>query len=92
MRREILRTIATARAEHVGRDQSGDAGVEMHHRSAGKIQQTRRAEEAAAPDPMRDRHIDDEKPACVNHRKAENRMRSATDPATSATVMTANVI
>ena len=42
---------------------------------------------------MRDRHIDERAASRTqNQRNAEKRMRSATEPATSATVMIANVI
>ena len=35
----------------------------MHHGAAGEIQHTRRAEESAAPHPMRDRHVNQQQPA-----------------------------
>ena len=61
--REIVRAVALTAAEHEGRDQAGDAGTQMHHRAAGEIEQSGGAEEAAAPDPMRERHVHDDEPA-----------------------------
>ena len=78
--------------DHQRRDEAGDAGVDMHDGAAGEIEQTHLLQEAAAPHPMRRGHIDDEQPDAQNSMKAENFMRSATAPPTSAQVMTAKVI
>ena len=50
-------------AHHLGRDQAADAGGKMHHEAAGEIQHAHGGEEAAAPDPVRQRHIDEHEPA-----------------------------
>src|SRR5438552_10075512 len=36
--REIIAAVAIAFAEHIGRDQTGDAGIEMHDRAAGNVE------------------------------------------------------
>src|SRR6185437_5364468 len=89
VRREIIAAVTAPRAEHQSGDQTRDAGIEMHDGAAGEIEHAGAAQKAAAPDPMGDRHIDDQEP---QRREPQKRMRSATEPATSATVMTANVI
>ena len=39
--REIVGAVAAPLAEHIGGDQAGDAGIEMHHRAAGEIEHAR---------------------------------------------------
>ena len=59
VRRQVLGAVALALAEHLCRDQAADAGGQMHHEAAGEIEHAHGGEEAAAPDPMRQRHIDE---------------------------------
>ena len=63
VRRKILRAIAMALADHVGGHKAGHAGIEMHHGAAGEIEYACFGEESTAPDPVRDRHIDENEPA-----------------------------
>src|SRR5262249_56758182 len=59
---EIVRAVAVAFAEHVSRDQTGNARIEVDDGAAGKIENADTGEKAAAPHPMRDRHVDEEQP------------------------------
>ena len=52
--------IADALAEHQRADEAGDAGIDMHDRAAGEVEHAQAAEEAAAPDPMGDRAVDED--------------------------------
>jgi hypothetical protein len=61
-RREIFMSVATALAEDQSRDKARDARVHVHNQPAGKVNHARMREKAAAPHPVRDRHIDDEQP------------------------------
>src|SRR5215472_16967668 len=63
MGREIVAAVAVALAEHVSRDQACNARVEVDDRAAGKIENAGAGEKAAAPHPMRDRHVDEQQPA-----------------------------
>ena len=53
---------AGPRSDQNGEDQRRDAGGKMHHQSAGEIEHATRGEEAAAPDPVRHRHVDQQQP------------------------------
>ena len=90
---EIIVAVAVALADHVSRNQPGDAGIEVNDGAAGKIESSPLGQENRRPIPSarsaRRRRCS--QPA-ANHTNAEKRMRSATEPATSATVMIANVI
>src|SRR5262249_39975835 len=50
---EIVRAVAVAFAEHVSRDQTGNARVEVDDGAAGKIENADTCEKAAAPHPVR---------------------------------------
>ena len=69
VRRQIVAAIATPRTEHVSCSQSGDAGVQVHHRAAGEIDHASGTEETAAPHPVRDRYIDQQKPEHTEQQK-----------------------
>ena len=62
VRRHVLGAEAAALAEHEGADQAGDAGVDVHHGAAGEVEHAPVAEEAAAPHPVGDRRVDDQRP------------------------------
>ena len=62
MRREILAAVSVPFADDAGRHQPGYSGIEMHHGAAGKIKHSCLGEKAAAPDPVRNRHIDEYQP------------------------------
>ena len=62
VRRHVLGAEALALAEHQGADQAGDAGVDVHHGAAGEVEHAPVAEEAAAPHPVGDRRVDDQRP------------------------------
>src|SRR5215467_3732869 len=62
MRCEILSAIPVAFADHVGRNQTGNARIEVDDGAAGKIENASMGEETAAPNPMRDRHIHEDEP------------------------------
>src|SRR5580700_1396169 len=59
---EIVRAVAAAGAEQIGADQAGDSGIEVYDGTAGKIEHAGTLQKAATPDPVRDRHIDNQKP------------------------------
>ena len=52
---------ADALAEDERADQAGDAGVDVHDGAAGEVEDAERAEEAAAPDPVGDRAVDEDR-------------------------------
>jgi hypothetical protein len=58
MRRHVLAAVTLALAEDQRADEARDAGVDMDHGAAGEVQHAETAEESAAPDPVRDRRID----------------------------------
>ncbi len=62
VRREILGAVAAPRAEHVSGDETRDARVQVHDDTARKIHHTHAGEEAATPDPVRARDVDDKEP------------------------------
>ena len=64
----------------------------MHDRTACEIEHAHGGEEAAAPPQCAIGTFTNSNHAAANTRNAEKRMRSATDPATSATVIIAKVI
>src|SRR5262249_14282709 len=67
---EIVTAIALAVADDEGSHKTRCAGIEMHDRATGEVENARlhggriRREPAAAPDPVCDRHIDDKQPEC----------------------------
>jgi hypothetical protein len=67
------------------------AGVDVHDRAAGEIERAHLRQPSAAPDPVRDRRVDDDRPQRDEGDVAEKRMRSTIDPEMSAAVMMANV-
>ena len=52
---------------HQRGDQRGDAGVDVHDRAAGEVERAHLREPAAAPHPVRDRAVDDERPQRDEH-------------------------
>ena len=61
--RHVLPAEPAPLAQEQGADQARDAGVDVHHRPAGEVQHVvLAAQEAAAPDPVRDRRIDQQVP------------------------------
>ena len=49
------------------RHERGDAGVDVHDGAAGEVERAHLGEPAAAPDPVRDRAVDDERPERDEH-------------------------
>ena len=62
VRQERRRRIVAALADADRSDERGDAGVHVDDRAAGEVERAHVREPAAAPDPVRDRTIDDERP------------------------------
>ncbi len=62
MRRHVGVAVTIALADDESRNQTGHTGIDMDDRAASKIKHAIRRHEAAAPDPMRDRDIDDKQP------------------------------
>ena len=58
----VLGTVAGAFADDQAGHQTGNAGVDMHDGAARVVQHALLLEEAAAPDPMHDRRVDDHGP------------------------------
>ena len=46
VRRHRFLAVADALADHVGADQAGDAGVDVHHRAAGEVERALLPEQA----------------------------------------------
>src|SRR5262249_58113064 len=59
---QVLAAISPSRADDIRGHQAGDACIQMHHRATREINQAIGAEEAAAPDPMRNWHVHNEQP------------------------------
>ena len=73
-RRKRLASVTLARAQHMGAHQTGNAGIDMHHRAAGKIQRTQARQPAIGlPDPVRNRGVHHHRP----HRHENQRGRKA---------------
>ena len=69
---------AAALAEHQRADQRRHAGIDVHHDAAGEIHHAESGQPAAAPHPVRHRHVHQQQPQrAENHSTAEKRMRSA---------------
>ena len=62
VRRKIFRAVAAPLAEHQRRDEPRHAGIDVDHRAASEIEHAHGLQKSPAPDPMRERHIDDEQP------------------------------
>ncbi|SRR5579883_2393025 len=62
--REIIAPVAVPCTNDVGRDEAGDAGVEMHNGTTGEIEEAGAGKKTAAPDPMRDRNVYNDEPQC----------------------------
>ena len=56
------RRIVAPLADHERGDERRDAGVDVHDRAAREIERAHLREPAAAPDPVRDRRVDDDRP------------------------------
>src|SRR5262245_24231476 len=69
MRRPYVIGEPGARFDHDRQDQCRDASGQMHHETASEIQHPSGHEPAAAPNPMSNRHIDEEQP---KHREQQH--------------------
>jgi hypothetical protein len=70
-----LPAVILADAEHQRRHQGGHAGVDVHDGAAREVEDAAAHEPAAAPDPMRDRRVHEERP-----QRDEREIRSEPHP------------
>ena len=91
VRQQRRRPIVAPRADHHRRHQRGDAGVDVDDGAAGEVERAHLGQPAAAPDPVGDRRVDDERPQRDERDIGAKRMRSTMAPEISAAVMIANV-
>ena len=62
VRQDGLAAVVLAGPEHERRHERGDAGVDVHDGAAGEVEHAPGHEPAAAPDPVRHRGVDEERP------------------------------
>ncbi len=62
MRQERQPAVVAPLADHESGDHRGDAGIDVHHRAAGEVERAELRQEAAAPDPMRHRGVNRQRP------------------------------
>ena len=62
VRRHVLRAVTLTLAQNQGADQASNTGIDVNHGAARKVEHASGREEAAAPDPVTDRRIDEDRP------------------------------
>ncbi len=62
VRQERRPLVVAARADDERGDERRDARVDVHDRAAGEVERAHVGQPAAAPHPVRDRRVDDERP------------------------------
>src|SRR5690606_31164809 len=70
MRREVVRAVALAATQNESRNKTGDARIDVNDGTAGEVEHAVFREEAAAPDPVTDRRVNDEAPEHEEDEKA----------------------